>query len=319
MSSTSSTSSFLTRAGLTAALGVSALGANGCTSSVPVEPFELRFAATADGAVVGCTSTISGLGPSSDVSIGPSDLRFYISNLRFFDAAGAEVPVELDESAFQLTTAAGQVSLIDLTGNTEGTCEGSAIAFAEGTARTNDVIRGRTRVGDVARVSFDVGVPQPLMAETISTYSAEGAPSPLDEMYWSWNSGYRHLVFNFTVTAGAESGEGYLHIGSTDCAAEGQLALEDRARCGFVNTPSVTLPDFDLRTSSVGLDLRALVSGLDMVSNVYDPMTFEVIGTGPGVECHSSPMQEDCAQIFDNVGLDITTGSAGTGAAFYRR
>ena len=57
-----------------------------------------------------------------------------------------------------------------------------------------------------------------------------------------------------------------------------------------------------------------------MVSPIYDPMTFEVIGQGPGVECHSSPIQADCPQIFDNVGLDMTTGSsAGVSAAFSRR
>ncbi len=309
-----------TRLGWASVLGGLCITCSSCASTAPLEPFELRFAATADGDVVGCTSAVAGFGPSSDVTIGPSDLRFYVSNVRFYDAAGVELPVELDESAFQLRTPAGQVSLIDLTGNAEGSCEGSSIAFAEGTARTNEVIRGRAPVADVARVSFDIGVPQALMRETISTYSAEGAPSPLDEMYWSWATGYRHLVFNFTVSAGAESGEGYLHIGSTDCAADGMLALADRASCGFVNTPSVTLDSFDLRTDSVALDVRELLSGLDMVSPIYDPMTFEVIGQGPGVECHSSPMQEDCPQIFDNVGLDMTTGSAaGVSAAFSRR
>ncbi|MBN8615543.1 MAG: metallo-mystery pair system four-Cys motif protein [Deltaproteobacteria bacterium] len=308
------------RVGPMVGAGLAMACASGCDSSTPVEAFELRFAATDDGTVIGCTSSVTGLGPGGDVSIGPSDLRFYVSNVRFFDAAGVELPVELDENAFQLSTTAGEVALIDLTGNSEGSCNGSSISFAEGTARTNDVIRGRAPVGDVARVSFDVGVPQALMAETISSYSAEGAPSPLDEMYWSWATGYRHLVFNFTVTAGAETGEGYVHVGSTDCAAEGMLALADRERCGFVNTATVTLDAFDLRTNSVGLDVRELLAGIDMISPVYDPMTFEVIGQGPGVECHSSPMQEDCPTIFGNVGLDMTTGDAvGASAAFYRR
>jgi hypothetical protein len=40
-------------------------------------------------------------------------------------------------------------------------------------------------------VTFEVGVPQHLMKTTIATSSAEGAPSPLGEMYWSWNSGIR--------------------------------------------------------------------------------------------------------------------------------
>jgi hypothetical protein len=70
----------------------------------------------------------------------------------------------------------------------------------------------------------------------------------------------------------------------------------------------------------VEMDVRELLSGIDMISPVYDPMTFEVIGEGPGVECHSSPMQQDCSTIFGNVGLDMTTGDAvGASAAFYRR
>ena len=53
-----------------------------------------------------------------------------------------------------------------------------------------------------------------------------------------------------------------------------------------------------------------MLEGLDFVSPIYDPTTFEVIGEGPGVECHSSPMQPDCPTVFGGFGLDITDGSA---------
>jgi hypothetical protein len=180
----------------------------------------------------------------------------------------------------------------------------------EGTARTHTAITGTTFVKDVAQVTFDVGVPQPVMKKVIAENTAEGSPSPLAEMYWSWNSGYRHLVFNFTVKDAANtSGEGYLHVGSRACGAMGMKALADRDKCDFVNTPAVSLTGFDLTKDKVGLDLRKLLAGLDFVSPLYD-MNFMVIGQGPGVECHSGPTQDDCPIVFGSLGVDIGTGSS---------
>ena len=80
---------------------------------------------------MGCTDKIPGLGLDGKQSIGVGDLRFYVSNIRFSDAAGEPVALDLDDSDFQYNSAAGSAALIDLTGNTEGSCAGSAIAFSE--------------------------------------------------------------------------------------------------------------------------------------------------------------------------------------------
>lgn len=288
-------------------------GGGGGGDATPPSAFALRFAATAAGRTIGCSDTIGGLGPDGSYAVGISDLRFYVSNLRFLDASGQPVERTLDANPFQLAMSAGEVALIDLTGNTEGTCTGNAIAFAEGTARTNDAITGTTQVERVATVSFDVGVSQPVMQEVIAENTLEGAPTPLAEMYWSWATGYRHLVFNMSVrTASGDTGEGYLHVGSRDCGPEGGLALSDRDACGFVNTPRVELTGFDLTRDTVQIDLGEILRGLDFVSPIYDSETFEVIGEGPGVECHSSPpsIQPDCAALFANLGLSTTDGSA---------
>jgi uncharacterized repeat protein (TIGR04052 family) len=274
-------------------------------------PFELKFAAQAAGKAVTCDAMVSGLGPAGAHSIGVSDLRFYVSNLVLFGDDGAPLQVELDDNEFQYNSAAGSVSLIDLTSNAAGTCSNAAIAFAEGTSRINERIVGKTS-GEVHAVSFDVGVPAAVMKETIATTSPEGAPSPLAEMYWSWASGYRHLVMNFTVQGpGNQTGEGYLHIGSRDCGAEGKRALEDRDECGRAYISKVTLPHFHAESSTVVLDVAQLVSGLDFTSPIYDPVTFEPIGEGPGVECHSVPEgQPDCPVIFGKLGLDQASGAA---------
>jgi len=243
--------------------------------------------------------------------VGLSDLRFYISNLEFLNADGEAVHIHLDQNEFQYAGVAGWVGMIDLTGSNTGSCQSTAISFSEGTERTNDSITGKSYGDDVVAVRFDVGVSQALMQEVISNSTAEAAPSPLNEMYWSWVTGYRHFVFNMTASDGVESGEGYLHIGSRDCAAaDGELALQAQDSCGFVNTPQVYLEGIDLDRDVIAVDLAALFDGVDFVAPVYDPKTFEVIGEQVGVECHSSPLQPHCVSIFEQMGIDLERGTS---------
>lgn len=296
--------------GLICTLALHACGAD--EHEHELEAFSLSFAAIVDGGEVACTDELQGFGPLEDDRVGLNDLRFYLSNVRFTDAEGGEVDLTLDVNEFQYTSPEGSVALIDLTGNTEGSCSSTSVAYAEGTARTHAALTGTTVIDHVAAVSFDVGVPQAVMKDTIATNTPEGAPSPLNEMYWNWNSGYRHFVLNFNIEDSTDAvGGGYIHVGSRDCAPEGEaLALSERDSCTFVNTPAVSLSSFDLATNRIGVDIRAVVDGLDFRSPIYDPDTFEVIGEGPGVECHSSPMQPDCTSVFANFGLDMAEGSA---------
>ncbi len=274
-----------------------------------METFELSFGAMAGDTELTCENQMTGLGPSSDIALGISDLRFYVSNLSFLDEQGDEVPVLLDENEFQYQSENGAVSLIDLTSNTEGSCSGNAIAFAEGTTRVNAALRGVTEKTRVKRVRFDVGIPQPLMKAVIAAGTEEEAPSPMNEMYWSWASGYRHFVLNVTVEQNADIGDGYIHIGSRDCGAQGELALENQDACGLINTPQVDLEVSDLDTETVALNIERIVEGLDFSAPVYDS-NFAVIGEDLGLECHSSPSQEDCASIFASFGLDAQEGTA---------
>ena len=289
-----------------------ALSVLACSCSQRPTAFSFRFAALVDGKEVQCTDDLQGFGPKHDLHVGLNDLRFYISNVRFKDSSGNDVDVTLDTNEFQYASPEGSVSLIDLAGNTEGTCASSSVANSEGTARTHTAITGTTSTRDVSSVSFDVGVPQAVMKKNIATNTPEGSPSPLNEMYWNWNSGYRHFIWNFAVrdVVGA-TGEGHVHIGSIDCAPGGEAkALGDRDACTFVNTPAVSLASFDLTANIVGVDLRKVIDGQDFVTPIYDPKTFEVIGQGLGVECHSFPTQDDCPPVFGSFGLDMPTGKA---------
>lgn len=296
------------------ALIASVLTGPGCDdepAAAAMTTFSLAFEATDGTTTVGCTDTITGLGPNGDHNVGISDLRFYVSNIRFLDAQGDDVALTLDDNEFQLNDAqSGSVAMVDLTGNTAGNCADNAIANSEGTARVNAAITGKTFVDQVTSVSFEIGVPQALMKQTIAANTAESAPSPLNEMYWNWASGYRHFVLNLTVDAGADgTGEGYVHIGSRDCGPKDGKALEGKESCGLLNTPKVALSGFSLTDNVVQVDIRALLKGLDFVSPIRDPDTMEVIGQGPGAGCHSTATEDDCAFIMENVGV-AADGSA---------
>lgn len=294
--------------GLLAMIGAAALVA-GCSDSndaEELEPFTLNFAAIHDGQRVGCGDVLTGFGPGGAASIQISDLRFYISNLKFYNEAGDEVRVDLDQNDFQYRNSSGSVALIDLTSATGGACAGTGLSFPEGTARTNAVVTGHTVPDEVHSISFDVGIPQPLMKNVLANHTDADAPSPLAEMHWSWAFAYRHLVFNFTIQDGT-AGEGYLHVGSTDCGGDGTRAMTDRDTCGKVNTPRVSFSHFHL-SSVVGLDLDALLANLDfeVESAPGGPMV-------PGVACHSGAGQPDTDPIFSNLGLNVATGVATSG------
>jgi uncharacterized repeat protein (TIGR04052 family) len=298
-----------------AAVAATVLLVAGCSDSTDpagLEPFTLNFAAVHQGAPVGCGDQLTGFGPGGTASVELSDLRFYVSDLRFYDEQGAELPVELDSNEFQYNSTDGSVTLVDLTGTDTGACAGTGLSFPEGTARTNRVITGSTRSGDVHSLSFTVGIPQHLMKQVLASHTEADAPSPLAEMHWSWAYAYRHLVANFTLVDGGMAGEGYVHVGSTDCGGDGTRAMTDRETCGRVNSPAVRFDHFHL-ADTVGLDLDALLAGLDFAveSSPGGPMV-------PGVASHSSDSQPDTGPIFANLGIDPATGAstAATDAVF---
>jgi uncharacterized repeat protein (TIGR04052 family) len=301
-----------------ASLGAAALVATACSeSSSPedLDPFTLNFAAVYQGDLVTCGSVLPNLGPANTVTAEISDLRFYVSNLKFYNEAGDELSVELASNAFQYNSADGNVALIDLTSTTGGACGGAGLSAPEGTARTNTVITGQSHPDQVHSISFDVGIPQHLMKTILATHTDADAPSPLAEMHWSWAYAYRHFVMNFTMVDGATPGEGYVHIGSTGCGGDGTRAMTDRETCDLVNTPTVRYGHFHM-TDTVAVDIGAVLANLDF--QVEQTMGGPMV---PGVATHSMPMQPDTPIIFMNFGLDAMTGvaSAATNAAFVVR
>lgn len=301
--------------------------------TAPQIPFSLNFKAISGELALDCGSLLSGFGSDATDSIALNDLRFYVSNVALLDVDGNTLEATLDTNAFQYTDANGSVALIDLTANDSGYCASDVLAGSEGTLRTNSVVTGTLVEGEIASIRFDVGVPQALMKSIIAVNTAEDAPSPLGEMQWSWLSGYRHFVMNFSVmNEMGTKGEGYIHLGSRGCG-NGIKALEDKDTCDFVNTPTVSFEGFDPAIHTVTVDAQALLKGLMMVE--HDSMHHGAAAPAdeheegyveehdaasemmdmpkkPGVSCHAAPAdkQPDCGPIFTNFGLDAATGVA---------
>ncbi|MCB0323276.1 MAG: metallo-mystery pair system four-Cys motif protein [Bdellovibrionales bacterium] len=296
-------------ASLLAAASLPACSGGGGSSRSEVA---IQFMAVHAGAEVTCDTPIAGMGTDGATTVGMGDLRFFVSNVRLFDAAGQEIPSELIANDFQYTDETGSVALVDLTGNASGFCTDSAIAFSEGTARVNNQVVLDAQSSDVASIRFDIGVPQALMKNVLSTYSAEDAPSPMGELHWSWAGAYRNFVLNFTVQdANGAPGEGYVHVGSRDCGGNGVVALTDRDACGRLNTPQVELAHFNPTTDTVAVDVGELLHGLSFVTTLYDSEPpFNPIGQGVGAACHSAPVsaQPDCGPVFANLGVDASNG-----------
>jgi uncharacterized repeat protein (TIGR04052 family) len=274
------------------------------TNETSMTSFSLDFTAVSGAETVSCDSTLSGFGADEEYSVGVRDLRFYVSNVVFYDQYDEEIEMTFDDSDFQLNHEDGFVGLIDLTSNTSGTCTANSGA---GTERTNTTLTGTMLDTGVSKVTFDIGVPQAVMKDVISTSSAEDAPSPLNEMYWSWASGYRHFLMNFAIeNTSALAGEGYVHIGSKGCGDDGLLALENKDSCDYVNTPQVELTDFDPSVNTVVIDVNELLTDV-----VFSSTSEEGVETLL-VACHSaSPaMQPNCSPIFSNLGLDTDDGTA---------
>lgn len=160
---------------------------------------------------------------------------------------------------------------MDLTSNTEGTCVDAAIAAADGTARTHTGITGTTLVPNVRSVTFDIGISQGLMRDIIEDNTQEGAPSPFNEMYWNWATGYRFFVMSFAVKNGqGVSGEG---------PGVGCHSGQDNADCPII-------------FESFGLDLN---TGRDNPYSCLLPRLFFIqISDGTPVgRCQSGPVKDN--------------------------
>lgn len=279
---------------LAAALAITAaVGATAATAHEghhETQSVTLRFAAVNGTQPVSCGVPITGLGTTSTTAQ-LQDLRFYVSNVRLVRKNGTTVPLTLGKNnAFNLTSKAGRVTLIDLENGT-GACDGDAAM--------NKVVKGTVPHGDYVGARFYVGVPwQENHTDTV------GAPAPLDitAMTWSWQSGRKFSKIEVTQPSpGAwKAPSFFVHIGSTGCT--GNPATGQTAACTDSNRQAVRFAKMNPATQTILVDLRNLFAGNDITVNRAG---------APG--CMSGPTDPECGPVFAALGIDWQPNGTGTG------
>jgi uncharacterized repeat protein (TIGR04052 family) len=252
----------------------------------PVEATQavrLRFVARVGAEPFACGSTYHS---SSGEGFTPADLRLFVQDIALLDGAGDEHAVAIDVRAPWQTDS---VALIDFE-------DGSAGCLA-GTRERNLEVSGRVEPGDYRGIAFSNGVP-----EALNHADPSRLPPPLQagSMSWGWLQGYRFLMAEVAGTTGdaAAPGSVLLHVGSTACSGNpsaGGIA------CTKPNRNRIRLPEFDPDADAVVVDLAELFGDMDLA----------VVTT-----CHSSG--EDCAPLFERIGLDLTSGTPSDGQRIYR-
>lgn len=277
---------------LAALLGLTAVGC-GDDDAAPVPQgsmaVNIAFRGVVGSEPFSCTRSYSGIGaPPSTIT--PLDFRLFVSGIRLVTAAGAEVPVTLEQDGrWQYA----DVALIDFEDGS-GTC-------ANGTADTNTVVRGLAPRGPYRGLRFVLGVPFAL-----NHINAATAPSPLNltALWWNWNGGYKFLRADARTNGLPRFN---VHLGSTGCEEDAQGAVTG---CSRPNRAEVVFDQFDLARDAVYADFAELLAGVNIDTNQPD--------TAPG--CMSAPNDQDCAGVFANLGISFATGAPDPGhQAFFRR
>jgi uncharacterized repeat protein (TIGR04052 family) len=164
----------------------------------------------------------------------------------------------------------------------------------DGTSETNTAVRGQAAAGSggYAGVRFTLGVPVDLNHGNQAT-----APAPLNltGMFWTWQDGYKFLRTEGKSTSGASAF--MVHLGSTGCSRDSS----GNTQCANLNTPNVSLNNFDPQKNRIDVDLAALLAGSDLSTDML---------------CMSDPTSAVCGPVFQRLGLPFGSAAAGTQSAF---
>lgn len=263
--------------------------ADGGTSTGPGRPIKIRFKAKINGEDFACGRTYRGVG-SPQVSVTPSDLRFFVQDVRLYDAKGKAVPVMLAErSPWQVPS----VALLDFADQT-GACN-------HGTAETNTEIVGTVPEGDYHGLSFVNGVPEELNHEDPLKH-----PPPLQatDLTWGWLTGFKFFVAELKHVADPDSdaggvdafGGGLLHVGSAACTVIGSATT-----CRRPNRNLIRFLNFDPSKNVIAIDIGVLFTTTDLTQDL---------------QCHSDI--DACEPLFASVGVAWSSGASGTNQIVFR-
>lgn len=247
----------------------------------------IEFQAAVNGAAFACGNSYANVGTRA-TTITPTDFRFYVHDVRLVSATGADVPVELEQNAWQLD----DLVLLDFE-NASGPCTG-------GTSAMNTTIHGEVPAGTYRGIKFKLGVP---FSKNHQDQTIAPSPLNLSALFWAWNSGYKFARIDHTSSA--QPGGWNVHLGSTGCVPTGSPTTPATS-CANPNRPEIVLASFDFETNVIVADYGRLLAGSDVTVNAS--------GTAAG--CMSFPGDADCPPVMNRFGLDYGT-SASTGQTFF--
>jgi hypothetical protein len=101
-----------------------------------------------------------------------------------------------------------------------------------------------------------------------------------------------------TRLGAAAPGSALLHLGSTACSGNPSAG---GITCSKPNRNRIRLPEFDPDVDAVVIDLAELFGDMDLATVTT---------------CHSSG--DDCAPLFERIGVDMTSGTPSDGQRIYR-
>jgi uncharacterized repeat protein (TIGR04052 family) len=238
-----------------------------------------------------CGQTYTGLG-TTGATYEPKDFRLYVHNVRLINHSYEEVPLALKEDgAWQRDG----VVLLDFEDKT-GLC-------TNGTQAMNDRIVGTVPGNHYVGLRFTVGLP---FEKNHQDASIAKAPFNVSTLFWGWEGGYTFIRLDGR-TAGLPAGHNF-HLGSTGCQTSGPNQVTS---CQRPNRFDVEIANFDpTGAGGVVLDIAALFAGSNLDTNQAQ--------TAAG--CMSESKDDDCAPIFQRLGLGFGSSPGTPGAqAFFRK
>lgn len=277
------------------ALALLAVGHDLSAHSVPAitpEETRLEFSARFGNQPFVCGQSYQ-LAAHPGLSLTPTDLRFYISDIELVNAQGKAVPLQLKEDGLWQQ---GTLALLDF--------EQVGPGCHNGTPLLNTQVTGTLPPGHYHTLRFTLGVP---FERNHGMPTLAAPPLNLTAMFWVWQAGYKFFKFDAQVQNGQQGASGFsVHLGSTECSSASRTTAP-ASPCRHPNRVRVELTDFNSRQQRVVLDLSRLLQGSRPDFNTPD--------TPPG--CMSGQDDPDCQAIFRQLGLPFGTSHAGSQQLFH--
>jgi hypothetical protein len=318
---------------------VAGLAAMGVAHAAKVDVSErqqvaIRFALAAGDQPVECGHDIAGLG-SGGQSAQLHDARFYISAPALIDAAGHEVPVELEQNDWQYAN----LALLDFENKT-GKCIG--------TADVNDTIKGSVPRGRYKGVSFAIGVPSVThdkdgkdVVLNHSNFATAPAPLDLQSMSWNWQAGRKFIKIEVDPEGGvtrpppppknpaaAANGAGAPAGDKPDSGAPLMADAPKTAPLRVNSDGTITVSTWMLHLGSTGCRGDAVKGEITSCTNPnripvklasFDSAKQRVVldlkplfagidlgkDQGFSTGCMSGPADPECTPMFENLGLRL--------------